>query len=228
MAKLSKKLKAVNDKVDKTKLYPITEAIKLAKETSITKFDSTVEVAFNLNVDPRHADQQIRGAIVMPGGTGKTQRVLVLTKTKVKEAEDAKADFVGAEDLIQKIAKENWFDFDVIVATPEMMAELGKIGKVLGPKGLMPNPKTGTVTMDVAKALEEIKKGKVEYRTDKEGNVHSILGKVSFNEENLMQNYNALLDVIKKAKPAAVKGTYIKNISISTTMGPGIKVLIEN
>lgn len=228
MAKLSKKLKAVNEKVDKTKLYPISEAIKLAKETSITKFDSTVEVVFNLNVDPRHADQQIRGAIVMPGGTGKTQKVLVLTKTKVKEAEDAKADFVGAEDLIQKIAKENWFDFDVIVATPEMMAELGKIGKVLGPKGLMPNPKTGTVTMDVAKALDEIKKGKVEYRTDKEGNVHSILGKASFKEEDLMQNYTALLDVIRKAKPAAVKGTYIKNISISTTMGPGIKVLIEN
>ncbi|AGR41742.1 50S ribosomal protein L1 [Spiroplasma diminutum] len=228
MAKISKKLKAVNAKVDKTKLYSISEALKLAKETSITKFDSTVEIAFNLNVDPRHADQQIRGAIVMPGGTGKTQKVLVLTKTKVKEAEDAKADFVGAEDLIQKIAKENWFDFDVIVATPEMMAELGKIGKVLGPKGLMPNPKTGTVTMDVAKALDEIKKGKVEYRTDKEGNVHSILGKVSFNEENLMKNYSAILDVIKKAKPAAVKGTYIKNISISTTMGPGIKVLIEN
>ncbi|ALD65948.1 50S ribosomal protein L1 [Spiroplasma cantharicola] len=228
MAKLSKKLKAVNQKVDKTKLYPIAEAIKLAKETSVTKFDSTVEIAFNLNVDPRHADQQIRGAIVMPGGTGKTQKVLVLTKTKVKEAEDAKADFVGAEDLINKIAKENWFDFDIIVATPEMMAELGKIGKVLGPKGLMPNPKTGTVTMDVAKALDEIKKGKVEYRTDKEGNVHSILGKVSFNEENLMKNYTAIFDVIKKAKPAAVKGTYIKNISLSTTMGPGIKVLIEN
>ncbi|WP_342275418.1 50S ribosomal protein L1 [Spiroplasma endosymbiont of Cantharis lateralis] len=228
MAKLSKKLKAVNQKVDKTKLYPIVEAIKLVKETSVTKFDSTVEIAFNLNVDPRHADQQIRGAIVMPGGTGKTQKVLVLTKTKIKEAEDAKADFVGAEDLIQKIAKENWFDFDIIVATPEMMAELGKIGKILGPKGLMPNPKTGTVTMDIAKALDEIKKGKVEYRTDKEGNVHSILGKVSFNEDNLMKNYTAILDVIKKAKPAAVKGTYIKNISLSTTMGPGIKVLIEN
>ncbi|WP_339029906.1 50S ribosomal protein L1 [Spiroplasma endosymbiont of Cantharis nigra] len=228
MAKLSKKLKAVNQKVDKTKLYPIVEAIKLVKETSVTKFDSTVEIAFNLNVDPRHADQQIRGAIVMPGGTGKTQKVLVLTKTKIKEAEDAKADFVGAEDLIQKIAKENWFDFDIIVATPEMMAELGKIGKILGPKGLMPNPKTGTVTMDIAKALDEIKKGKVEYRTDKEGNVHSILGKVSFNEDNLMKNYTAILDVIKKAKPAVVKGTYIKNISISTTMGPGIKVLIES
>ncbi|AGR40734.1 50S ribosomal protein L1 [Spiroplasma taiwanense] len=228
MAKLSKKTKEVNKKVDKAKLYPVTEAIKLAKETSITKFDATVEIAFNLNVDPRHADQQIRGALVMPGGTGKTQRVLVLTKTKIKEAQEAGADFVGAEDLIQKIAKENWFEYDVIVATPEMMAELGKIGKVLGPKGLMPNPKTGTVTVDVTKALDEIKKGKVEYRTDKEGNIHSILGKVSFKEENLMKNFSAILDVIKKAKPAAVKGTYIKNISVSTTMGPGIKVLIEN
>ncbi|AOG59995.1 50S ribosomal protein L1 [Spiroplasma helicoides] len=228
MAKVSKKLKAVNAKVDKNKLYPITEAVKLAKETSITKFDATVEIAFNLNVDPRHADQQIRGALVLPGGTGKTQKVLVLTKTKAKEAQEAGADFVGAEELIQKIQKENWFDYDVIVATPEMMAELGKIGKILGPKGLMPNPKTGTVTPDVKKALEEIKKGKVEYRTDKEGNVHSILGKVSFKEENLLQNYSALLDVIRKAKPAAVKGTYIKNISVTTTMGPGIKVLIEH
>lgn len=228
MAKIGKKIKAANAKVDKTKLYPITEAIKLAKETSIAKFDATVEIAFNLNVDPRHADQQIRGAIVLPGGTGKTQKVLVLTKTKVKEAEEAGANYVGAEELIQKIAKENWFDFDVIVATPEMMAELGKIGKVLGPKGLMPNPKTGTVTVNVKKAVEEIKSGKVEYRTDKEGNIHSILGKVSFTEDKLLVNYNAILDVIRKAKPAAVKGTYIKNISVTTTMGPGIKVLIEN
>ncbi|AHB35886.1 50S ribosomal protein L1 [Spiroplasma apis] len=228
MRKLSKKFKVANDKVDKTKLYTITEAIKLAKETSITKFDSTVEIAFNLNVDPRHADQQIRGALVLPGGTGKTQKVLVLTKTKVKEAQEAGADFVGAEELIQKIQKESWFEYDVIVATPEMMAELGKIGKVLGPKGLMPNPKTGTVTTDVKKALEEIKKGKVEYRTDKEGNIHSIIGKVSFNEDKLLQNYQAIFDTIKKAKPAAVKGTYIRNISLSTTMGPGIKVLIEN
>ncbi len=228
MRKLSKKFKLANDKVDKTKLYTITEAIKLAKETSITKFDSTVEIAFNLNVDPRHADQQIRGALVLPGGTGKTQKVLVLTKTKVKEAQEAGADFVGAEELIQKIQKESWFEYDVIVATPEMMAELGKIGKVLGPKGLMPNPKTGTVTTDVKKALEEIKKGKVEYRTDKEGNIHSIIGKVSFNEDKLLQNYQAIFDTIKKAKPAAVKGTYIRNISLSTTMGPGIKVLIEN
>ncbi|QBQ07238.1 50S ribosomal protein L1 [Spiroplasma gladiatoris] len=228
MPKLSKKLKVANAKVDKTKLYPINDAIKLAKETSITKFDSTVEIAFNLNVDPRHADQQIRGAIVLPGGTGKSQKVLVLTKTKAKEAQESGAEFVGAEELIQKIQKDNWFDFDVIVATPEMMAELGKIGKILGPKGLMPNPKTGTVTVDVKKAVDEIKKGKVEYRTDKEGNIHSILGKVSFKEEELLKNYQALIDVIKKAKPAAVKGTYIKNISVTTTMGPGIKVLIEN
>lgn len=228
MARLSKKLKEVYSKVDKNKTYPISDAIKLAQETSVTKFDGTVEVAFNLNVDPRHADQQIRGAIVLPAGTGKTQKVLVLTKTKDADAKAAGADFVGAEDLIQKIAKENWFDFDVIVATPEMMGELGKIGKVLGPKGLMPNPKTGTVTTDVAKALEEIKKGKVEYRTDKEGNVHAILGKVSFKKADLEKNYASMLDVIKKAKPNAVKGAYIKNISISTTMGPGIRVLIEN
>lgn len=228
MAKLTKKFKDAVAKVDKNKTYAITEAVKLAKETTTTKFDSTVEVAFNLNVDPKHADQQIRGAIVLPAGTGKTQKVLVLTKTKAKEAEAAGADFVGAEELIQKIQKENWFDFDVIIATPEMMAELGKIGKILGPKGLMPNPKTGTVTMDVVKALDDVKKGKVEYRTDKEGNIHSILGKVSFKDEDLLKNYTAILDAIKKAKPQVVKGGYIKNISVSTTMGPGIKVTIEN
>ncbi|ASP27811.1 50S ribosomal protein L1 [Spiroplasma corruscae] len=228
MPKLSKKLKAANAKVDRTKLYSIDEAIKLAKETSVTKFDSTIDIAFNLNVDPRHADQQIRGAIVLPGGTGKTQKILALTKTKVKEATDAKADYVGGTELIQKIQKENWFDFDIVVATPEIMAELGKIGKLLGTKGLMPNPKTGTVTVDIANAINDIKKGKVEYRTDKEGNVHSIIGKASFDDQNLLKNYKAILDVIKKAKPAAVKGTYIKNISISTTMGPGIKVLVEN
>ncbi|AKX33704.1 50S ribosomal protein L1 [Spiroplasma litorale] len=228
MPKVSKKLKEANQKVDKTKQYSINDAIKLAKETSTTKFDSTIDIAFNLNVDPRHADQQIRGALVLPGGTGKTQKILVLTKTKVKEATEAKADFVGGEELIQKIQKENWFGFDVVVATPEIMAELGKIGKLLGTKGLMPNPKTGTVTTDVVNAINEIKKGKIEYRTDKEGNVHSIIGKVSFTEDNLLKNYNAILEIIKKAKPAAVKGTYIKNVSISTTMGPGIKVLVEN
>ncbi|AKU79283.1 50S ribosomal protein L1 [Spiroplasma turonicum] len=227
MPKLSKKLKEAHTKVDKTKQYPINEAIKIAKETSTTKFDSTIDIAFNLNVDPRHADQQIRGALVLPGGTGKTQKILVLTKTKLKEAIDAKADFVGGTELIQKIQKENWFEFDVVVATPEIMAELGKIGKLLGTKGLMPNPKTGTVTTDVVSAINDIKKGKVEYRTDKEGNIHSIIGKVSFNDENILKNYNAILDVIKKAKPAAVKGTYIKNVSISTTMGPGIKVLVD-
>ncbi|AHI53450.1 50S ribosomal protein L1 [Spiroplasma sabaudiense Ar-1343] len=228
MAKFGKKYNAVVSKVDKNTAYPIAEAAKLAKETSTTKFDSTVEVAFNLNVDPRHADQQIRGAIVLPAGTGKTQKVLVLTNTKVKEAEEAGADFIGGVDLIQKIQKENWFDFDVIIATPEMMAELGKIGKILGPKGLMPNPKTGTVTVDVKKALDDVKKGKIEYRTDKEGNVHAILGKSSFKEEQLILNFGAILDAIKKGKPNAVKGAYIKNIVISTTMGPGIKVAIEN
>ncbi|AXK50714.1 50S ribosomal protein L1 [Spiroplasma alleghenense] len=227
MAKFGKKYNAVVSKIDKNTAYPISEAAKLAKETSTTKFDSTVEVAFNLNVDPRHADQQIRGALVLPAGTGKTQKVLVLTNTKTKEAEEGGADFVGGVDLIQKIQKENWFDFDVIIATPEMMAELGKIGKVLGPKGLMPNPKTGTVTVDVKKALDDVKKGKIEYRTDKEGNVHAILGKASFKEEQIVQNYNAIFDAIKKAKPNAVKGNYIKNIVISTTMGPGIKVAIE-
>ncbi|WP_338972372.1 50S ribosomal protein L1 [Spiroplasma endosymbiont of Panorpa germanica] len=227
MAKFGKKYNAVVSKVDKNNAYPILEAAKLAKETSTTKFDSTVEVAFNLNVDPRHADQQIRGALVLPAGTGKTQKVLVLTNTKTKEAEEGGADFVGGVELIQKIQKENWFDFDVIIATPEMMAELGKIGKVLGPKGLMPNPKTGTVTVDVKKALDDVKKGKIEYRTDKEGNVHAILGKASFKEDQIVQNFNAIFDAIKKAKPNAVKGNYIKNIVISTTMGPGIKVSIE-
>lgn len=228
MAKISKKLKEAYSKVEKNKAYPISEAVKLVKDTSVAKFDATIDVAFNLNVDPRHSDQQLRGAIVLPAGTGKTQKVLVLTKTKAKEAQEAKADFVGDVDLIQKIQKENWFDFDVIIATPEMMAELGKIGKILGPKGLMPNTKTGTVTVDVKKAIEEVKKGKVEYRTDKEGNVHSILGKVSFDSKNIENNYNAILDAIRKAKPTSVKGAYIKNISISCTMGPGIKVLIEN
>jgi large subunit ribosomal protein L1 len=228
MAKISKKLKEANAKVDRNQTYAIADAVKLVKETSVTKFDATVDVAFNLNVDPRHADQQIRGAVVLPAGTGKSQKVLVLTKTKAADAEAAGADFVGAEELIQKIQKENWFDFDVIIATPEMMAELGKIGKILGPKGLMPNPKTGTVTMDVKKALDDVKKGKVDYRTDKEGNVHAIIGKVSFKPEDLVKNYNTILDVIKKAKPQSVKGAYMKNISISSTMGPGIKVTIEN
>ncbi|WP_342268859.1 50S ribosomal protein L1 [Spiroplasma endosymbiont of Aspidapion aeneum] len=228
MAKMSKKLKQANELVDKKKSYQITDAIELIKKTSLTKFDSTIEIAFNLNLDPRHADQQLRGAILLPAGTGKSQKILVLTKTKATEAQNAGADFVGAEDMISKIENENWFDYDVIVATPEMMASLGKIGKILGPKGLMPNPKTGTVTMEVGKAIDEIKKGKVEYRTDKEGNVHLILGKVSFKDESILENYKAVLDIIKKSKPASAKGTYIKNITVSTTMGPGIKVSLEN
>ncbi|WP_434325212.1 50S ribosomal protein L1 [Mycoplasma capricolum] len=224
MAKISKRFKEALSKVEKNKAYPLNKALDLAKQTATTKFDSTVEVAFNLNIDPRKADQQIRGAVVLPAGTGKTQRVLVLTNTKTKEAEQAKADIVGGEELINRIKNENWFDFDIIVATPEMMAKLGAIGKILGPKGLMPNPKTGTVTMDVAKAVDDIKKGKVEYRADKEGNIHLIIGKVSFEAEKLEENFKAVIDEIRRVKPQTVKGDYIKNITLSTTMGPGIKV----
>ncbi|ATZ21143.1 50S ribosomal protein L1 [Mesoplasma coleopterae] len=227
MAKISKRMKNVKGLVDKQKVYTLDEAIKLAKETSTTKFDSTVELSFNLNIDPRKADQQIRGALVLPAGTGKTQKVLVLTNTKVKEAQEAGADFVGGEELITKIQKENWFEFDVIVATPEMMAKLGAIGKVLGPKGLMPNPKTGTVTMDVAKAIDEIKKGKIEFRADKEGNIHTIIGKASFTAEQLKENFTTILNEMRRVKPQTVKGDYIINTTISTTMGPGIKVEIN-
>lgn len=227
MAKHGKNYVAAKEKVDRTKKYPIVEAIALAKELTATKFDSTVELVFRLNVNPRHADQQIRGAMVLPNGTGKSQKVLVITQgPKEQEAIDANADFVGGADMIDKI-KGGWFEFDIIVATPDMMGELGKIGKILGPKGLMPNPKTGTVTMDVAKAVEEIKKGKVQYRVDKEGNVHVIIGKVSFSDDQLIQNYQAIYDVILKARPATVKGTYMKNLVLSTTMGPGIPVLPE-
>ena len=222
MAKFGKKYVEAAKKVDRTKTYSVAEAVKLAKETNIAKFDASVEVSFKLNVDPRHADQQIRGAMVLPHGTGKTQKVCVITQ----EAKDAGADFVGGKELLEDIQK-GWFDFDVIVATPNMMGELGKLGRLLGPKGLMPNPKTGTVTMDVAKAVEDIKKGKVEYRVDKEGNINLMIGKVSFDDEKLVDNFNALLKVISKARPAAVKGTYIKNLVISTTMGPGVKVTVE-
>ncbi|AGM26530.1 50S ribosomal protein L1 [Spiroplasma syrphidicola EA-1] len=227
MAKFGKKYNQAVKLVEANKPYPILEALELAKKTSTTKFDATVEVAFNLNVDPRHADQQIRGAVVLPKGTGKTQKILVLTNTKEADAKAAGADFVGGKDLIEKIQKENWFDFDVIIATPDIMAELGKIGKILGPKGLMPNPKTGTVTPDVKKAVEDVKKGKVEYRVDKNGNIHAIVGKTSFATDALKDNYDVIFDTIRRAKPAAVKGAYIKNIAVSTTMGPGIKVLIE-
>ena len=211
--------------VDKTKAYSKEEAVELVKKISTTKFDGTIDIAINLNVDPRKSDQQLRGAIVLPNGTGKTKKILVLSKTDQAEvAKKEGADFVGAEDLVQKIEKENWLDFDVIIATPEMMPLLGKIGKVLGPRGLMPNPKTGTVTTDVKKAIEDIKKGRVEYRTDSYGNIHSIIGKVSFDSDKLLENLDAFVSVIIKSKPATVKGKFVKNISIAPTMGPGIKL----
>ena len=212
-------------KVEKNKAYTKEEAIKLVKETSTTKFDSSVEISMRLNLDTKKADQQLRGATVLPNGTGKTKRVLVLAKGSLATAaKEAGADYVGDMDMIDKIANENWFDFDIMVATPDMMPALGKIGKLLGPKGLMPNPKTGTVTMDVAKTVNEIKKGRVEYRTDSFGNVAVIIGKTSFTEKQLLENLNAFVGLIIKLKPSTVKGDYIKNISVSTTMGPGIKI----
>ena len=223
--KKSKRYASVFEKVEKNKLYSIEDAIKLVKETSNTKFDETVEVAMNLNLDTKKADQQLRGAIVLPNGTGKTQTVLVLAKgDQAKAAKEAGADYVGDVDMIEKIEKENWFSYDVIIATPEMMPLLGKIGKLLGPKGLMPNPKTGTLTMDVAKAVNDTKMGKVEYRTDSFGNIHGIIGKASFEEGKLIENLNAFVGAILKVKPASVKGNYVKNVSISSTMGPGIKL----
>ena len=217
------------EKIEKNKLYGIEEAIKLVKETSNAKFDSTVEVAMNLNLDVKKADQQLRGAVVLPNGTGKNKKILVLAKgDQAKVAKESGADFVGDIDMITKIEKENWFDFDVIIATPEMMPSLGKIGKLLGPKGLMPNPKTGTVTTDVAKAVEETKKGKVNYRTDSFGNIHVGIGKASFTEEALRENLKAFVSVILKAKPSTVKGAYVKNITLTSTMGPGIKLYINS
>jgi len=225
----SKRHTANLEKVDRTKLYDIEEAIKLVKETSNSKFDGTLEVAMNLNLDQKKADQQLRGAVVLPNGTGKSKKILVLAKgEQAKAAEKAGADFVGDIDMITKIEKENWFDYDVIIATPEMMPMLGKIGKLLGPKGLMPNPKTGTVTTDVAKAIEETKKGKVNYRTDSFGNIHGIFGKASFEDEKLIENLKAFVNVILKAKPSTIKGIYVKNIAISSTMGPGIKLDINS
>ena len=211
--------------VDRSVLYDPSEAAKLVCETGKAKFDETVELHVRLGVDSRHADQQVRGAVVLPHGTGRTKRVLVLAKgPKADEAKEAGADFVGDDDMIAKIEKENWFDFDVIVATPDMMGKLGKLGKVLGPKGLMPNPKAGTVTMDVVKAVNEVKAGKIEYRLDKSNIIHCPVGKVSFGPEKIEENIKALMEAIIKAKPAAAKGQYIKNCSIATTMGPGIKV----
>ncbi len=211
--------------VEKNKLYTKEEAIDLVKKTSTTKFDASVEVAMNLNLDTKKADQQLRGTICLPNGTGKTKRILVIAKgPKALEATTAGADYVGDIDYLEKIEKENWFEFDVLIATPDMMPQLGKLGKILGPKGLMPNPKTGTVTMDVKKAVEEVKQGRIEYRTDSYGNVHIIIGKVSFKEQQLLENLEAFVSLILKTKPSVVKGTYVKNISIATTMGPGIKI----
>jgi len=211
--------------VDSTKLYEAREALDIIEKMPKTKFDETVELHVRLGVDSKHADQQVRGTVVLPNGTGKSVRVLVFAKgDKAKEAEEAGADFVGAEELVPKIEKENWFDYDVIVATPDMMGIIGRLGKVLGPKGLMPNPKSGTVTMDVKKALSEIKSGKVEYRLDKTNIIHLGFGKVSFGAEKLAENYQAIMDAIIKARPAAAKGQYIKSVAITTTMGPGLRI----
>ena len=225
MRKLGKKYVEASNKVEKNKTYGVEEAVKLVKETSITKFDSSVEVAMNLNIDTKKSDQQLRGSIVLPNGTGKSKKILVLAKgAAAAEAKEAGADFVGDTDLIDKIANENWFDYDTIVATPEMMPALGKIGKVLGPKGLMPNPKAGTVTMDVTKAINDIKAGKIEYRLDKSNIIHVPIGKASFEEEKLADNFHTLIGAINKAKPAAAKGQYLRSVVISSTMGPGIKL----
>ena len=225
MAKKSKKYVEALGKIDRTKLYESKEALALVSEIATAKFDETVEAHIKLGVDSRHADQQVRGAIVLPHGTGKTKKVLVFAKgEKAKEAEAAGADFVGAEDLVQKIQKENWFDFDVVVATPDMMGVVGRLGRVLGPKGLMPNPKSGTVTLDVTKAVEEIKAGKVEYRLDKSNIIHVAIGKVSFGGEKLAENFNVLMNAIIKAKPSAAKGQYLRSVTVTSTMGPGVKI----
>ena len=223
--KKTKAAKIAEEIVDKNKLYTIEEAFELVEKLPKRKFDETVELHVRLGVDSRNADQQVRGTVVLPNGTGKTVRVLVIAKgDKAKEAMDAGADFVGAEEMITKIQNENWFEYDVIVTTPDMMGVIGRIGKVLGPKGLMPNPKSGTITMDVKKAVQDIKAGKVEYRLDKTNITHLAIGKVSFGPQKLKENYVAIMDALVKAKPAAAKGQYIKGIAITTTMGPGIKV----
>ncbi|MFJ7935192.1 50S ribosomal protein L1 [Sporosarcina sp. NPDC096371] len=224
MAKRGKKFVEAAKLVERMKAYEVNEAIELAKKTSTVNFDATVEVAFRLGIDTRKNDQQIRGAVVLPNGTGKTQRVLVFAKgEKLKEAEAAGADYAGDTEYITKI-QQGWFDFDVIVATPDMMGEVGKIGRVLGPKGLMPNPKTGTVTFDVTKAIEEIKAGKVEYRADKAGIIHAPIGKVSFDNEKLAENLATVFETVQKAKPATAKGTYMKSVNVTTTMGPAVKI----
>ena len=225
MPKRGKNYKESVKLFDKQELHDVDQAMEIVQKTAKAKFDETVEAHFKMGLDGRHADQQIRGAIVLPHGTGKSVKVLVFAKgEKAHEAEAAGADFVGAEEMAEKIQKENWFDFDVVVATPDMMGVVGRLGKILGPKGLMPNPKSGTVTMDLTKALADIKAGKVEYRLDKTNIVHTPIGKVSFGPEKLAENYKALVDAIVKAKPAAAKGQYIRSASIACTMGPGIKI----
>ena len=224
MHKYSKKYNNVSSEINKNEKYSIEKAVELLKKTSITKFDSTIEVVFRLNVDPRHADQQLRGSFVLPEGSGKKQKILALTNSQHDAAKKAGADYVGGEDLIEKIKKENWFDFDIIVATPDIMGSLGRIGRILGPKGLMPNIKTKTITQKIELAISEIKKGKISYRVDKNGNLHLILGKVSFTTDSLINNYNELFKHIVKQKPAAIKGKFIKNIALSSTMGPGISL----
>lgn len=220
--KRGKKYQQAIEKIDSSKLYTIEEACSLVKETSTVKFDATIDVSFRLNVDPKYADQQLRGTIVLPHGNGKTKKVLAITH-KHDEAKAAGADYVGDKDMLEKIQKENWFDFDVIVATPDMMGELGKMGRLLGPKGLMPNPKTGTVSMDIAKAITEIKAGKIEYRVDKQGNIHLSIGRVSFDANKLADNLNVVVDTLLKVRPASVKGQYVKNSVLHTTMGPAVK-----
>lgn len=225
MAKRGKRYANALSKIDRSNLYDATEALSLVCEVAEAKFDETVEAHIRLGVDSRHADQQVRGAVVLPNGTGKTKKVLVFAKgEKAKEAEAAGADFVGAEEMVQKIQGENWFDFDIVVATPDMMGVVGRLGRVLGPKGLMPNPKSGTVTFDVAKAIDEIKAGKVEYRLDKTNIIHVTVGKVSFGGEKLTENFAALMDAIVKAKPAAAKGQYLRSVTVASTMGPGVKI----
>ena len=226
MKKRSKKYSENATKIERGKLYTKEEAVKLVKETSTCKFDASVEIAVRLNLDTKKADQQLRGAIVLPKGTGKETRVLVIAKgDQAKKAEAAGADYVGDVNLLEKIEKENWFEFDTMIATPDMMPLLGKLGRILGPKGLMPNPKTGTVTTNVEEAVKQVKAGRVEYRTDSFGNIHGVIGKVSFTEEDLIANLDAFMSTIIRIKPATVKGEYVKNISISSTMGPGIKVM---
>ena len=224
MKKYSKKYEAALKKIEAGKVYSLEEAVKLVKETSVTKFDSSVDINFVLNVNPTLADQLIRGTVTLPHGNGKTKKVLVVTNTKLDDAKASGADYFGGKEMLQKIQSENWFDFDVIVATPDMMAELGKMGKLLGPKGLMPNPKTGTVTMDVKTAVSEIKAGKIAYRVDRDGNLSMGIGRVSFSDKDLLENLTLVCDHIAKSRPSTVKGTFMTKVVVATTMGPGVPV----